>query len=201
MKEVIIIGASGHGKVIADIILKSGDRVVGFLDDDTSLPEVLAGIPVLGTIAEIDRYTDKYFVIGIGNNAIRKRIAEQYDVQWYTAIHPSAAIAMDTEIGAGTVVMANAVVNTSAHIGRHCIINTGAIVEHDDVLEDYVHVSPNATLCGAVTIGESTHIGASATVRNNIRICSGVVVGAGAAVVHNIDKTGTYVGVPAGELM
>lgn len=200
MKEVVIIGASGHGKVIADIIIKSGDKVIGFIDDNTSLPDEIIGIPFLGSTSEIGKYIDNLFVIGIGNNAIRKRIAEQYNVQWYTAIHPSANIAMDTEIGVGTVIMANAVINTSAQIGKHCIINTGAIIEHDCCIEDYVHISPNATLCGTVNVGEMSHIGASATIKNNLTVCSDVVVGAGAAVIHNIEKHGTYVGVPAGEL-
>lgn len=200
MKEVVIIGASGHGKVIADIIIKSGDKVIGFIDDNTSLPDEIIGISFLGATSEIKNYLDKFFIIGIGSNTIRKRIADQYNVKWYTAIHPSANIAIDTEIGIGTVIMANAVINTSARIGKHCIINTGAIIEHDCCIEDYVHISPNATLCGTVNVGEMTHIGASATIKNNLTVCSDVVVGVGAAVIHNIDKQGTYVGVPAGEL-
>lgn len=196
MKDVIIIGASGHAKVIADIIIKSGDNVVGFLDDNTALPEKIIGIPYLGLISEVSKYKDTYsFVIGIGNNQIRKKIAQQYHVNWHTAIHPSAVIAMDTHIGEGTVVMANAVINPSATIGKHCIINTGAVIEHDNCLADYVHVSPNTTLCGTVSIGEQTHIGAGAVIKNNTDVCSNVVIGVGGVVIRNIEESGTYVGV------
>ncbi len=190
----MIIGASGHGKVIADIIKKSGDEVIGFLDDDTTKP-------VLGRVCDCEKYADEYFVIAIGSNKIRKRIAEKYsDLKYYTAIHPTAVIGENVSIGEGTVVMANAVINPSAVIGKHCIINTGAVIEHDNELKDYVHVSPKAALCGTVKVGEETHIGAGAVVRNNISVCGNVVVGAGAAVVKDIEKRGTYVGVPAKEL-
>lgn len=192
-KKVIIIGASGHGKVIADIIKKSGDEVYGFLDDDTSKD-------VIGKVEDSVNYKDMYFVIAIGNNEIRKMIAERYDLKYYTAIHPTAVIGEDVAIGAGTVVMANAVINPASSIGRHCIINTGAVVEHDNIIDDFVHISPNAALCGTVKVGEGTHIGAGAVVRNNVSIGSNIIIGVGAAVVKNIDKPGVYIGVPAKEL-
>ena len=92
--------------------------------------------------------------------------------------------------------MANAVINSSAKIGKHCIINTGAIIEHDNIIEDFVHVSPNATLCGTVKVGEETHIGAGTTVKNNINICKKCTVGAGAVVVKDIEEEGKYIGIP-----
>lgn len=201
MKKVIIIGAGGHSKVIADIVRKCGDEVVGFLDDNTELPETVGGMKNLGCVSNIEKYKgDCCFFVGIGNNRVRKLIDEKYDAEWYTAVHPSAVIAADAEIGEGTAVMANAVVNPSAKVGRHCIINTGAVIEHDNRLGNYVHVSPNGTLCGTVTVGECTHIGAGAVVKNNISICENVVIGAGAAAVKNITEQGTYVGVPAKRL-
>ena len=197
MKKVVIIGASGHAKVIADIVIKSGDELMGFLDDNTELPKKIVGYPYLGIISDYHKYSgDCWFIIGIGNNSIRKKIAESINVNWYTAIHPSVQVAIDTKIGAGSVVMANAIINTSAVIGKHCIINSGAIVEHDNRLCDYVHISPNATLCGTVSVGELTHIGAGVTVKNNTNICDNVVVGAGGVVVKDISKSGTYIGVP-----
>lgn len=197
MKKVIIIGASGHAKVIADIVIKNGDELVGFVDDNTELPDKIVGYPYLGVIDKCCEYSDScYFVMGIGTNSIRKRITERMDVNWYSAIHPSAQIAIDTHIGEGTVVMANAVINTSAVIGKHCIINTGSVIEHDNVLGDYVHVSPHASLCGTVFVGDMTHIGAGATVKNNISICADVIVGAGGVVVKDISESGTYIGVP-----
>lgn len=194
-KKVIIIGASGHGKVVADIVRKSGDEVIGFLDDDISKPGVL------GSIKECCKYADNYFVIAIGNNTTRKRISEEYtDLKYYTAIHPSAVIGENVNIGEGTVIMANVVINPYSSIGRHCIINTAAVVEHENELENYVHISPKAVLCGAVSVGEMTQVGAGAVVRNNLLITQNVLIGAGAVVVKNIDKGGVYVGVPAKEL-
>ncbi len=196
-KKLVIIGASGHGKVIADIALKNGYEIVGFLDDNDSLQEI-CGFPVLGSIKNVCKYNDDCeFVIAIGNNEIREKIATTYDVKWATLIHPTAVIGMQVQIGEGTVVMANAVINPCANVGEHCIINTGAVVEHDNDLADYVHISPNVTLAGTVIIGKRTHIGVGACVKNNTNITENVVVGAGAAVVKNIEEAGVYVGVPA----
>lgn len=201
-KQVVIIGAGGHAKVIADIIVKSGDRVYGFLDDNLEIGTTIANneqFKIIGKIEKINKLkenTNLEFVIAIGDNTVRKKIAENYNVKYYTAIHPSSIIALDVSIEEGTVVMANTVINTSAKIGRHCIVNTGAIIEHDNIIENYVHVSPNATLCGTVKIGECTHIGANATVKNNTEICNKCIIGAGALVVKNINESGTYVGVP-----
>ena len=198
-KSVVIIGASGHGKVIADIIVNSGDKVLGFLDDaDDVQGKKIIGFPVLGKIADFDNYRDCEFVIAIGNPYIRERIANELPVKWYTAIHPTAVISsLDVEIGEGTVIMANAVVNPSARIGKHCIINTGAIVEHDNILEDYVHLSPNVTLAGIVKVGKSTHIGAGSCTKQVLNIASDCIIGAGSVIVKDITESGTYVGVPA----
>lgn len=197
-KEVVIIGASGHGKVIADIIVNSGNTVVGFLDDaDDVQGKSIVGFPVLGKTADYANYKDCEFVIAIGNPYVREKIANELPVKWYTAIHPNAIISkLDVEIGEGTVIMANAVVNPSSKIGKHCIINTGAIVEHDSVLEDYVHISPNATLAGIVTIGKSTHIGAGACTKQVLSVAKDCIIGAGSVIVKDITESGTYVGVP-----
>ena len=198
-KSVVIIGASGHGKVIADIIVNSDDKVLGFLDDaDDVQGKKIIGFPVLGKIADFDNYRDCEFVIAIGNPYIREKISNELPVKWYTAIHPTAVISsLDVEIGEGTVIMANAVVNPSARIGKHCIINTGAIVEHDNILEDYVHLSPNVTLAGIVKVGKSTHIGAGSCTKQVLNIASNCVIGAGSVIVKDITESGTYVGVPA----
>lgn len=196
-KEVIIIGAGGHGKVIADIINKSGDKVIGFLDDGCTEKKVL-DYPVLGKTEDCLKYKDKEFFIAIGNNAVRKKISEKYSIlKYYTAIHPSAVIAMDVEIGEGSCVMAGVVINTSSKIGKHCIINSGSVVEHDNRLADFVHLSPGAILCGTVSVGECTHIGGGVTVKNNTNIVGDTVLGVGAAVVKDIDIPGVYGGVPA----
>lgn len=196
-KSVIIIGASGHGKVIADIVQKSGDQVLGFLDDNTNLLNGFIGFPVFGKVDEYKKYNAE-FVIAIGNACIREKIAKKlFGVHWYTAIHPTAVVSdIDVKIGEGTVVMANVVINSGARIGKHCIVNSGAIVEHDNQIGDFVHISVGAKLAGTVTVGKATWIGIGASVSNNINICGDCMIGAGAVVVQNIEKAGTYVGVP-----
>lgn len=197
MNRLVIIGAGGHGKVIADIAMKNGYNHICFVDDHAT--GNCMGFPIIGICDSIrmldDGHTD--FVIGIGNNGVRKSIAERFDVNWVTLVHPSAQIACNVTIGKGTVIMAGVVVNVSASVGMHCIINTGAIVEHDNVIEDYVHLSPRAALGGTVRVGELTHIGIGATVRNNIDICAACTIGAGAVLVKNAERGGVYVGVPA----
>ena len=197
-ETVIIIGASGHGKVVADIVECSGDKVKGFLDDAPDIGETFIGIPVLGTVKSYKNYPYVKYVIAIGNAKIRERIAKQMQgTEWYTAIHPRAVISqIDTEIGEGSVVMANAVINAGAKIGKHCIINTEAVVEHDNILEDFVHVSVGAKLAGTVHIGRRSWIGIGAAVGNNLSICGDCMIGAGGVVVKNIEEAGTYVGIP-----
>ena len=200
MKSVIIIGASGHGKVVADIVQKSGDKVLGFMDDNLNLPDTFIDFPILGTVNNYQNYIDKAeFVIAIGNAAVRENIADKLlGVSWYTAIHPTAVISeIDVEIGVGTVVMANAVINSGSKIGKHCIINSAAVVEHDNQISDYAHISVGAKLAGTVKIGKGTWIGIGASVSNNVSICEGCIIGAGAVVIRDIKKIGTYVGVPA----
>ena len=196
-EQVMIIGGGGHAKSVVGCIRSRGDVPVGILDDGLAAGTLVVGVPVLGAVGDYGKFRQYPFVIAVGNNGLRRRLAEQLDVKWYTAIHSRAAVSEYAEIGEGTVVMANAAVNVDAKVGRHCIINTGAVVEHDNLLEDFVHISPNAALGGTVTVGTETHIGIGASVRNNIRICGGCVVGAGAAVVRDIPVSGTYVGVPA----
>lgn len=200
MKSVVIIGASGHGKVVADIIRKSGDRVVGFLDDNLEKRTEFDGGLILGTVKDYVEYSlEAEFIIAIGNAAIRESIAIRLgNVKWYTAIHPTAIISdTDFVIGNGTVVMANAVVNPGSCIGEHCIINTGAVVEHDNRIKDYAHISVGAKLAGTVYIGKRTWIGIGAVVKNNVNICSDCIIGAGAVVVKDIEEAGTYIGIPA----
>ncbi len=201
MNRLVIIGAGGHGKVIADNALKNGYENICFLDDHATGD--CMGFSIVGTSESIQELNDGKtdFIIGIGNNAVRKKIAEKHNVNWATIVHPSAQIGVNVSIGKGTVVMAGAIVNACAKIGNHCIINTSAVAEHDNVVKDYVHISPKAALGGMVNIGELTHIGIGATVKNNIKICSGCVIGAGAVVVKNIENSGTYIGIPAKEIL
>lgn len=199
MDKLVIIGASGHGKVVADIALKVGYEDVVFLDD-ASLTEC-AGLPVVGTSADIFTVADSCrFVVAIGNARIRERIQGQLADCLATLVHPAASISRRVQIGEGSVVMAGAVVNSDVRIGRGCIINTGASVDHDCVVGDFAHVSVGAHLAGNVHVGSGTWVGIGATVSNNVAICPDCMIGAGAVVVRDITEPGTYVGVPAKKL-
>ena len=198
--KIVIIGASGHGKVIADIAKLNGYKEIIFLDDDPNKKK--NGIyDVVGTTQDIDRYKEQYdYIIAIGNNEIRKKITEQLDekkiIQPFL-IHPSAVIDSSVTIAAGTVVMANAVINADTIIGIGCIINTAATVDHDGKIGDFVHISPGAHLAGTVQVGLYSWIATGATVINNINITDHVNIGAGTVVISDINKSGTYIGVPA----
>lgn len=196
-RRLIIIGAGGHGKVVADAAWKMGYRNIAFIDD-RAVGECML-FPILGTTDMLESLDDGRtdFVIAVGDNKIRRKIAQSHAVHWVSIVHPSAQIGLMNIIGKGTVILAGVVINSFSHIGAHCIINTGAIVEHDNEIEDYVHISPRAVLGGTVRVGECTHVGIGATVKNNTKICSDCVIGAGAVVVRNITESGTYVGVPA----
>lgn len=193
MKRLIIIGASGHGKVTADIALLNGYEEIVFLDDDESLTEC-AGFPVVGRTADAGHMDDDKFV-AIGNASIRERL--QKDLEVVTLVHPDAVIGRDVSLGNGSIVMAGAVINTGSSIGSGCIINTSSSVDHDCRVGDFAHISVGAHLCGTVAVGHRTWIGAGAVVRNNISICDDCMIGIGAAVVKDIDTPGTYMGVPA----
>ncbi len=199
-KKIVIIGASGHGKVIADIAGLNGYEEILFLDDDTS-KRSCGKYPVVGTSKDIRQYKGNYdFIIAIGNNRIREKISdmlERENIKQTTLIHPSAVIDETVKIKEGTVIMANAVVNAEVQIGRSCIINTASSIDHECILEDYVHVSPGVHVAGTVTIGKSTWIGIGATVINNLSICANCNIRAGAVVVKNVLESGDYQGVPA----
>ena len=198
--SIILIGGSGHAKVIIDCISASGRCVAGILDDGIPIGTAVHGVPVLGKSSDYEVYRNYSFLVAIGNNTVRRRIADSMNVVWATIIHPSAVVSTSAIIGHGTVVMPHAVINADSVVGNHCIINSGAIVEHDNRLADFVHISPRAALGGAVSVGKETHIGIGASVRNNIHISSNCVVGAGAAVVKHIEVPGIYVGVPAKQI-
>lgn len=194
MSKLVIIGASGHGKVIADIAIRVGYTDIVFLDDNNSITEC-AGFPVVGkTTDAADLTGDK--IVAIGNAEVRERIQKNL-TNVVSLIHPSAVISRSVKIGNGTVVMGGAVINSDSKIGDGCIINTCSSVDHDCVVGDYAHISVGSHLAGTVQIGRRSWIGIGAVVRNNLSICSDCVIGAGAVVVKDIAVPGTYIGVPA----
>lgn len=197
MSDLLIIGAGGHGKVVADIAKKCGYNQINFLDDNANT-KLCNGYKVVGKTEDFIKYDCDMFV-AVGNAEIRKKISlqlESNNKSIVTLIHPSAVISEDVVIGKGTVVMAGAVINSSSKIGNGVIINTCASVDHDNSIGDFVHISVGSHLAGSVVVGENTFIGAGATVINNIEILSNCTVGAGAVVIKNITQKGTYVGVP-----
>lgn len=198
--KLIIIGASGHGNVVADIAIKLNKwQSVAFLDDDESINTSME-LEVIGKTADAFTYKDEAdFFVAIGSNPTREKIQEkliEQGLKVVSLIHPSAVIGTDVEIGFGTAVMAGVVINSSSRIGKGCIINTSSSLDHDNVIEDYVHISPGASLAGTVRVGKGSWLGIGGVVSNNVNICSGCKVGAGAVVVKDITEPGTYVGVP-----
>ena len=192
--KLTIIGASGHGKVVANIATLNGYEDIVFLDDDESIKEC-AGYPVIGKSSDAPK--GEIFV-AVGNAPTRKRLMEKYRGRKQPVlIHPNAVVAEDVEIGEGSVIMAGAVINPEVRIGRGAIINTSSSIDHDCVLGNFVHVAVGAHLCGTVTVGDSTWIGAGAIVSNNVSICGYCMIGAGAVVIKDIDMSGKYIGIPA----
>ena len=207
MKEIVIIGASGHAKVVADIIfarkkdLNEEIEIIAFLDDNYKKLKYkkIFGIPIIGDLNKIeDLYKKGYlFVIAIGNNHIRKKIFERYNkLKYYTVIHPKAIIAKEVLIGEGTVIMANVVINSYSVIGKQCILNTASVIEHDNILANYVHISPNATLCGEVHVNNCSWVGATSVIKQQISIGENVIIGAGPVVIDDIEGNCTVVGNP-----
>lgn len=178
---MFLYGAGGHAKVIMDILRAEGKDIEALIDDNKDLKEVMGVKVVNGRLDKISP-----LIISIGNNKTRKLIADRVKAEFGRAMHPSAIISDSAVIEAGTVVMQGAIVQACAHIGKHCIINTGASVDHECVIEDFVHISPHATLCGNVHVGEGAWIGAGATVIPGVKIGKWSVIGAGSVVVRDI---------------
>ncbi len=188
-----LIGASGHAKVIVDIIRASGGEVVNLFDKNPSITNLM-GISVIGEYSsKLHRHP---IIISIGNNAIRKRVASEVKPFFGKACHPSSVIDHSALLGDGTVVMHRAVVQAGTKIGAHCIINTAASVDHDCLIEDFVHVGPNCGVCGGVTIGEGTMLGVGCSVIPGIKIGKWCTIGAGSVIIRDVPDGATVVGNP-----
>lgn len=199
MRRLNIIGAGGHGKVVADIAIACGYEDITFLDKNKCSRTCLR-FPVIDDDLSKAGYEEDDFFVAIGDAGVRERISlelEERGLTLITLIHPSAVLGSDVVIGKGTVVMAGVVINADTTIGEGCIINTAASVDHDNVLADFVHVSVGAHLAGMVKVDKAVWVGAGATVSNHISICENTMIGAGAVVVKDITEPGTYIGVPA----
>lgn len=200
--RLAILGASGHGKVVADAAELSGWDEVVFFDD--AWPGLSQNGPwaVLGDTAALLRDVGGFdgVVVAIGNNSLRQ--IKQHELVASGAvltsvIHPAASVSAHAQVGIGSVIFANAVVNASAKVDEGCIVNTGAVVEHDCVLRRFSHISPNAVLAGGVEVGELVWVGACSSIRQLITVGSGAVVGMGAVVTKDVPPGVTVVGNPA----
>lgn len=186
-----LYGASGHGKVIKDIIEAQGGDVEGFVDDNPEL-SCYCGKPVSHNADGLSP-----IIVSIGDNKTRKIIVEKLSCSFGIAIHPSAIISPSAKIGEGSVVMPGAIINADVVIGKHCIINTGASIDHECVIGDYCHIAPHVALCGQVHVGKGTLVGVGASVIPCINIGEWCIVGAGAVVVEDVPDHEIEVGIPA----
>ena len=198
----LIIGAGGHSKVIADAMLCNGMNIMGFLDDNPLLiGQRVSGFPVLGKVENWPEFDVVKLVLGIGDNSIRRLIVQRLEHEgspiWAIVTHPAATIANSVKIGAGTVIMAGAIVNPDTTLGQHTIVNTGATVDHDCSIGSFAHISPGAHLAGNVNVGDDALLGIGCSVIPGCRIGEGSVIGAGAVVVSDIPPGVIAKGVPA----
>lgn len=175
-----LYGASGHAKVVIDILKALGEQIEGLVDDNPDINKLM-GIPVIHDCIDLSP-----MIVSIGVNANRKKIVNKLNCDFGSAIHPSALVAGTARIDEGTVVMQGTIVQVDTQIGKHCIINTGASVDHECRIEDFVHLSPHVTLCGNVTVGEGSWIGAGSVVLPGVKIGKWSVIGAGSIVSQNI---------------
>jgi acetyltransferase EpsM len=192
--NITLYGASGHSKVIIDILNCNSVTIASIIDDNPKTDMIL-GLPVVKN-ADVDFSKVKQMIISIGNNKVRERISSQIKVNYVNAIHPTAILSNAVTLGNGNVIMAGAIVNPDVSIGNHCIINTGSIIEHDCQIADFVHISPSVSLAGNVTVGQGTHIGIGANVIQGIKIGKWATVGAGAVIIKDIPDYAVVVGNP-----
>ncbi len=191
---MILFGASGHGKVILDILRRRGVEPIAFWDDRPTTGRLM-GVEVIQTP---EPPLCDQMIVSVGNNRIRASLVDRFINQRFgIAIHPSALIGEDVEIGEGTVVMAGVKINSGTRIGKHCILNTGCSVDHDCSLGDFAHISPQATLTGGVSVGEGSHIGAAAVVIPGISIGRWCILGAGSVLIRDLPEGTKAVGSPA----
>lgn len=202
MTCLAILGASGHGKVIADAAERNGWDSICFFDDAWPAITTNGHWPVIGSSAELLSKLEDYdgVVVGIGDNRIRRQKLldlKAAGANIVSVIHPSATVSPYAELGVGSVVFANAVINADAVVGQGAIINTGAVVEHGCGLGMCIHVSPNATLAGAVTLGQLVWVGANACVKQLVFVGDEVIIGMGSVVLRDVTAGQIVAGNPA----
>lgn len=202
--RLLILGAGGHGRAVADLAHACGFTVAGFTDRSSSAGGT--GAPVLGTDAQLATLIRAQRidggVVGVGNTALARR-AQLYDVLVAAGVpqpalvHPRAVASASSEVGAGTVVFAGSVLGSGVRIGRNAVLYSGVVVEHESVIGDHAYLSPGVILSGQVTVEARAFLGAGAVVLPGLRIGAGAVVAAGAVVTADVPAGQTVMGVPA----
>ena len=193
-KDLYILGAGGHSKVVIEIAEDLGYKIISILDDNPSVENIFQ----YKVVHSSDCGSLSVFVfLAVGNNINKKKKKYIIHAPELNLIHPSAVVSKRTTFGYGNAVMAGVVINSSVKIGNHCIINTSACIDHDCKLDDFVHISPNASLAGNVRVMEGAHVGIGATVKQDITIGQWSVVGAGAVVINDVPNNAVVVGNPA----
>ena len=197
---VIVIGASGHAKVVISSLLAAGITVAGVYDDDQEKWGCeISKCKVFGPLSMIGDLSGESALMAVGNNNVRKRLVSCFEkLKWLTVIHPAAYVHPSAIIGAGTVVFAGAVIQPDTIIGKHCIINSGATIDHDCIIGDYVHVAPGTNLAGSVKVGDGAFLGIGSAVIIGVTIGKWSTIGAGGVVINDIPSNAVAVGVPAG---
>lgn len=203
--KALIVGASGHGKVILEILQSMRYfGSFGFLDDNARLKgKKILGTPILGGLALIKEGKKLGFsslFVAIGNNRTREKLqiqAESLGFQIPTAIHSKAVVSPSSKVGAGTCVMAGTIIGTDARVGKGCIINTASSIDHDNLISDFAQIMPAAHLAGTVRVGRRAYIGTGAIVLPNLKIVDDATIGAGAVVTKDVHTLKPLVGIPA----
>lgn len=207
VENIVIVGSSGHAKVVIDIVEQAGRyRIAGLIDSFRTAGEQTLGYAVLGAERDLPQLVDKHGIggalVAIGDNHARESVTASLaslvpGLPHVSAVHPAARVGKASTIGAGTVVMAGAVINPCCSIGEGCIVNTNASLDHDGVMDDFSSLAPGVVTGGNCRIGRGAAIGLGAMLRHRIAVGEHSVVGAGAVVLHDVEPYTVAYGNPA----
>lgn len=202
MRDIIIVGAGGHGVEVAWLARRCGRKIKGFLDDTPEKKNTtIMGVNVLGSFASVNQYKECEFIIAIGSPRSRKKIIDSYfstqQFLFATLIDPSAVIGDNIEIGHGSMICAGSILTVNVNIGEHCIINVNSTLSHGVKLGNFVTIAPNVGLSGDVKLGNIVEIGANAVLREKLVVNEGAMIGMGAVLTKDVEINHVMIGNPA----
>lgn len=191
-KNLAILGAGGHGKVVGEIAIFNNYDNIDFFDDTHKTKKKNFPFPIIGNSDDLKNKLSNYDAcfVAIGDNLIRKEktlLLSKLNFNFVNLIHPSATVSKNIYLGTGICVMANAVINIGASIGDGAIINTSAVIDHDCIIKEFAHISPNCSLSGGVEVGKLTHVGTGSAVHPSVKIGKNVKIGVGNKIFKNIE--------------